>query len=115
MQINKNNELELLEVQMDGAKKVKKRILIGPKDKSENIVMRHFIVAPGGHTTLHKHNYEHIIQIQKGKGRVVDDNGVEHEVTAENSIFIPSNEIHQLKNPYEEDLEFLCIILNQKN
>ena len=50
MKINDNEEIFAAEVKMEGANEVKMKILIGPGDNSENIIMRHFFVAPGGNT-----------------------------------------------------------------
>ena len=80
MKININEEIFASEVLMDGAEKVKMKILIGPKDGSENIIMRHFIIASGGNTPYHQHNYEHVIKIERNKGISVDENGNEFEI-----------------------------------
>jgi quercetin dioxygenase-like cupin family protein len=112
MKINNNQEISTTEVKMEGAKDVKMKILIGPSDESENIIMRHFIVAPGGNTPYHQHNYEHVIKVEGNKGIAVDENGNEFEVKKGQSLFVKPNEMHQFKNPYSEDFEFLCIIPN---
>jgi len=52
MKINNNEEIVAAEVKMEGANDVKMKILIGPDDESENIIMRYFIIAPGGNTKL---------------------------------------------------------------
>ena len=112
MKINNNEEILPAEVKMDGAKDVKMRMLIGIDDESDNIFMRHFIIASGGNTPFHKHNYEHVVKIENNKGIVVDENGKEHEVKKGQSIFVKPNEMHQFRNPYSEDFEFICIIPN---
>jgi quercetin dioxygenase-like cupin family protein len=112
MKINNNEEIFAAEVKMDGAKDVKMKILIGPRDDSENIIMRHFIIAPGGNTPFHQHNYEHVVKIERNNGIVVDENGNEYEIRKDQSIFVKANEKHQFKNPFTEDFEFLCIIPN---
>lgn len=112
MKINNNEEIVAAEVNMEGAKEVKMKILIGPVDGSENIIMRHFIVAPGGNTPFHQHNYEHVVKIEKNKGIAVDENGVEHEIAEGQSLFVEPNVMHQFRNPFEKDFEFLCIIPN---
>ena len=114
MKINNNEEIFAADVQMEGAKDVKKKVLIGPDDGSDNIIMRHFIIAPGGNTPYHQHNYEHVVKIENNKGIVIDDNGNEYEVKKGQSIFVKPNEKHQFKNPFNEDFEFTCIILNQE-
>ena len=114
MKINNIEEIIAADVQMEGAKDVKKKVLIGPDEGSDNIIMRHFIIAPGGNTPYHEHNYEHVVKIENNKGLVIDENGNEYEVKKDQSIFVPPNEKHQFKNPFNEDFEFTCIILNQE-
>lgn len=112
MKINNNNEIIAGNVEVEGAKDVRMKILIGPADQSDNIIMRHFIVAPGGNTPFHNHNYEHVIKIESNRGIAVDENGVGHEVTKGQSLFVKPNEMHQFRNPFSDDFEFTCIIPN---
>lgn len=112
MKINNNEEIQAGVVEMEGAKDVRMKMLIGPGDASENIFMRHFYVSPGGNTPYHKHNYEHVIKIENNRGIVVDENGVEHELKKGQSLYVKPNEMHQFRNPFNEDFEFICIIPN---
>jgi len=112
MKINNNEEIFATEVKIEGAKDVKMKILIGLNDGSENIIMRHFIIAPGGNTPFHQHNYEHLVKVERNKGIAVDESGNEHEIEKGQSIFVQPNEKHQFRNPFSEDLEFICIIPN---
>lgn len=112
MKINTNDNIAATEVKMEGAKNVKMKILIGLNEESNNIIMRHFIVSPGGNTPFHNHNYEHVIKIESNKGIAVDENGKEHEVRKGQSLFVKPNEMHQFRNPFNDDFEFTCIIPN---
>jgi len=112
MKINNNEEIAAGEVSMEGAKDVKMKMLIGLNDGSENIFMRHFIVSPGGNTPYHQHNYEHVIKVEKNRGIAVDENGKEHEVRAGQSLYVSPDKMHQFRNPFSEDFEFICIIPN---
>ena len=112
MKINVNYEILTGEVSMEGAKDVRMKILVGPRDGSENIILRHFIIAPGGNTPYHRHNYEHLVKVEKNKGIAVDKDGKEFEVSEGNSIYVVPDEMHQFRNPFNEDFEFLCIIPN---
>lgn len=112
MKINNNDEIIAAEVKMDGAKDVKMKILIGLNEESENIIMRHFIIAPGGNTPFHQHNFEHVVKIESNKGIAVDENGNGHEVRKGQSLFVKANELHQFRNPFSENFEFICIIPN---
>ncbi len=112
MRINKNEEIIASEVKTEGAKGVRMKILLGLNEGSENIIMRHFIVSPGGNTPWHSHNYEHLVKVESNRGIAVDENGIDHEVTKGQSIFVKANDMHQFRNPFDEDFEFTCIIPN---
>ena len=112
MKINQDKELKEVKVELDGAKNLTKKVLVGPEHGSNNIVMRYFRILPQGHTPYHKHNYEHVVKVQKGKGIAVDAQGKEHELSPGQSIFIAPNEEHQVKNPFAEPFELICIIPN---
>ena len=112
MKINNNSEIFAPEVQIDGASKVRMKILIGPEDGSGNIIMRHFFVGPGGNTPYHQHNYEHVVKVERGRGTAVDEKGNEHELREGQSLFVRPGEMHQFRNPHQGDFEFICIIPN---
>jgi quercetin dioxygenase-like cupin family protein len=97
---------------MEGAKDAGLRVLIGPGDGSERMIMRLITIQPGGHTPRHKHDGGHVISVYKGKGIAVDEKGKEHEVLPGQSLCVPPWETHQFKNPFSEPFEFLCIIPN---
>ena len=112
MKINVNSEIPAAGVQVEGASNVSMKILIGPEDGSGNIIMRHFFVAPGGNTPFHNHNYEHVIKVERGRGIAVDEHGNEHAVEEGQSLFVRAGDLHQFRNPYQSDFEFICIIPN---
>ncbi|MFC1558195.1 cupin domain-containing protein [candidate division KSB1 bacterium] len=112
MKINRGDDVVEKAVDMEGAENVTMKILIGPDEGSDNIIMRYFKVLPNGHTPRHTHIQEHIVSIQKGKGIVLDNAGNENDVSAGDSVYVPSNEEHQFKNPHDEPFEFICNIMN---
>lgn len=114
MIIKKDIDVEEVQVKEKGLIKVTRRILIGPKDGLTNIVMRYFKVLPGGHTPFHSHAHEHVVKIEKGKGKVIDDDGYEFVVSRGQSLLIEGSQKHQFKNPFQEPFEFLCIIPHLK-
>lgn len=97
------------EVTMEGATGAKMRMLIGPEERAPHFHMRHFEVAPGGHTPHHQHEFEHEILILKGRGVAKSENG-DHSVSAGDVIYIPGNEMHQFVNTDSSPLEFICLI-----
>lgn len=113
MIINKTKEVPETAVSMPGAEKVSMRILVGPDHGSDTIIMRSFVVQPGGHTPHHSHDFEHVVRVQRGGGIVLDENGAEHPITVGDSVLVEKNKEHQFRNPGDEPFEFICVILNQ--
>ena len=110
--VKKDEDVREEYVEEEGVENVLRRILIGPEDGSQNIIMRYFKVLPQGNTPFHSHDYEHIVKVEKGKGLVVNATGEETEITEGQSLFIGSNERHQFRNPFQQTLEFICTIPN---
>ncbi len=95
---------------MSAFKGVKKQILIGSKDGSDEIVMRLFSVEPGGNTPYHSHGFPHVIKVEKGKGIVIDKDGNEHKLECNHVIYVQDDEVHGFKNPGNEPFDFICIV-----
>lgn len=85
------------------------RVVIGKHEGAENFIMRIFEIAPGGYTPKHTHDWEHEIFIHSGKGEVYN-NGKWHPISADDAIFVPANEEHQLRNNNQEVFTFICLI-----
>jgi quercetin dioxygenase-like cupin family protein len=104
--------IEKQTVTMQGADKVQMQLLCGPDDGCPTFAMRKFIVAPGGCTPKHQHDYEHEILILSGEG-VVFGNDKEHPIKAGDVLFVPANELHQFKNTAGAGgvpLQFICLV-----
>ena len=97
------------EMKGEGVKDVTMRVLIGPADGAPNFAMRRFAVAPGGHTPLHTHEWEHEIYVLAGAGESYSDAGPK-PMQPGDAIYIAPNEKHQFKNVGQQPLEFLCLI-----
>jgi len=93
-----------------GLDKVTKKIVIGPSDGSEEIVLRYFSVGPGGASPQHTHGFPHLVKIEAGEGAVVDDKGQEHSVAKGDYVYIKDNEIHQFRNKGPDPFDFICIV-----
>ena len=91
-------------------KGISKQILMGPKDGSEEIIMRLFTVEPRGATPYHNHGFPHLVKVESGKGIVIDKNGGEHEISAGNLVYVTDNEVHGFKNASDEPFSFICIV-----
>jgi len=103
------SEVELENPTEEGVKDVKLRWLISKKDGAENFAMRLFEIKPGGHTPLHRHDWEHEVFILEGSG--ITRNKTNEELFKKGDIFyVPSMEWHQFVNNGDITLKFLCLI-----
>ncbi len=109
MFVKKQEEVLAEEVKDEGAKNVLIQWLI-PPDKAKTFAMRRFIIKEGGHTPLHRHDWEHEIFVLAGEGALVDKEGNEHPLKPGCFAYVEPNEIHQFKNVGKEDFIFLCMI-----
>jgi quercetin dioxygenase-like cupin family protein len=94
-----------------GASGLTVRWVISEKDGAPNFSMRVFEVEPGGYSPYHKHPWEHEVFILEGRGFLAQGEQ-EFPFAKGDVIFVPPDEEHQLRNPFEETLEFICLIPN---
>ena len=109
MLIRRADEMEGAPVMMEGVKNVSMRLMVGRADGAPTFAMRHFTVAPGGHTPRHSHNYEHEVFILAGSGRAECDDQF-HDVRVGDVLLVEPNRMHQFVNSGDEPLEFLCLV-----
>jgi quercetin dioxygenase-like cupin family protein len=95
-----------LDKEMQG---VSVRWLIGPADGAANFAMRYFEIEPGGWTSLDQHAHDHGVFVLRGRGQILLGQ-IEHQVAKGDVVYIPPNDVHQLKNVGEKPFGFLCVI-----
>lgn len=95
---------------LPGYERVKKQIVIGPDDGSQEIVLRYFSIAPDGNSPYHTHSFPHLVKIEAGEGIVKDSEGNRHPLKQGDYIYIDDGEEHQLVNTGSEPFEFICIV-----
>ena len=110
MYLSNIDKVKLEDVVMEGASKVKIQWLINEQTGAPNFAMRLFTVGEGGHTPLHKHDFEHEILVFSGKGILVDGTGKEQTIERGNFAYVPPNETHQFRNAGKEELKFICLV-----
>jgi quercetin dioxygenase-like cupin family protein len=91
------------------AKNIVGRVMIGKDDGASHFCMRVFEIGEGGHTPSHTHEWEHEIFIHQGHGELFN-NGDWVSVAPGTAIYIPGNELHQIKNKGKEPLVVVCLI-----
>jgi quercetin dioxygenase-like cupin family protein len=94
---------------MAGAEGVRIRLLIHEAEGAPNFYMRQLVIAPGGCTPLHTHQWEHEVFILAGNGIVVSPEG-ENPISPGDCVLVAPGEQHQFRNIGTEELKFLCLV-----
>jgi quercetin dioxygenase-like cupin family protein len=76
--------------------------------------LRYFEVAPGGFTTLERHEHVHGVLVLRGRGRCLV--GREVKAIAPNDLItIPPMTWHQFRAGADEPLGFLCLVNSERD
>jgi quercetin dioxygenase-like cupin family protein len=109
MKIKEYTEVDATRFDSEVAQGVAARVVIGKKDGAGHFFMRVFIISPGGHTPQHAHDWEHEMFVHAGAGEIYG-NGQWNRLQAGNVVFIPADEVHQMKNTGTEALVVVCLV-----
>lgn len=71
--------------------------------------LRYFEVAPGGHSSLERHEHGHAVVIVKGKGAVRLGEATE-PVSALDVVYVAPHDVHRFSADAGEALGFLCVV-----
>jgi len=76
--------------------------------------LRYFEVAPGGWTTLERHDHVHAVMVIRGKGQcLVGDDA--HEIGVNDLVSVPPMAWHQFRAAADEPLGFLCLVAAERD
>ena len=106
--INHENDIQVVELNSDGLKNVRKQILVGPNDGFDGY-MRMFILSESGFTPYHTHDWYHMNYIVEGEGVLIIE-GEENQITKGSVAYVPAGVKHGFKNTGKENLKFLCLV-----
>ena len=110
MQVKHYTEVEAEEVAAP-AEKVTIRWLVSAENGAPNFAMRHFEIAPGGHTPFHRHEWEHEVFGLTGEGVVTTGDG-EQPFGAGDFVLVPPNAMHNFRNTGDKPLTMICMVPN---
>ena len=86
---------------------VTRQVLFG--DAGLPAQLRYFEVAPGGWTTLERHEHVHAVMVIRGKGQcLVGDKA--YDIGEHDLVSVPPMAWHQFRAAGEEPLGFLCMV-----
>ena len=110
MLIKKIIDVPAAKVQMEGAKDVNMRVLLGPKDGAPTFALRILELDKGGHTPYHEHPFEHEVIVNQGQLAVVTEEG-EIPITTGDVVMVQPGEKHQFRNLSDtEPAKMFCLI-----
>jgi mannose-6-phosphate isomerase-like protein (cupin superfamily) len=108
-------DIEVLHYKTGGSttfKDVTRQVLFDEKDTA--FQWRYFEVAPGGYSSLERHEHAHAVMIVRGRGRVFLGDSV-HSIAMYDLVYVPPLTWHQFQPLGDEPLGFLCIVNSERD
>jgi S-methyl-1-thioxylulose 5-phosphate methylthiotransferase len=102
--------VEVLEYKAEGSapfKDVTRQVLF--EEPELGFQWRYFEVAPGGHTTLERHEHVHAVMILRGAGRALVGERI-HPIHRFALFRVPPMTWHQFQAGDDEPMGFLCLV-----
>ena len=76
--------------------------------------LRYFEVAPGGWTTLERHEHVHAVMVIRGRGQcLVGDTA--YDIGLHDLVSVPPMTWHQFHAAPDEPLGFLCLVASERD
>lgn len=76
--------------------------------------LRYFEVAPGGWTTLERHEHVHAVMVIRGRGQcLVGDKA--YDIGTHDLVSVPPMTWHQFRSATDEPLGFLCLVAAERD
>ena len=76
--------------------------------------LRYFEVAPGGWTTLERHEHVHAVMVIRGRGQcLVGDQA--YDIGTHDLVSVPPMTWHQFRSAADEPLGFLCLVAAERD
>jgi ribulose-bisphosphate carboxylase large chain len=90
---------------------ISRREIVGKRGESPRFHVRYFEIEPGGHSTLEKHEHEHVVVVQRGRGEAQFGCYV-YRVGFGDVVYVAPHDPHQFRCPADaaEPFGFLCIV-----
>ena len=110
MHITSLARAEKMKMDMEGARDVRKQLVISREDGTPTFSFRVFTIEPGGHTPHHSHPFEHLNYVIEGRGTALC-NDIEHEIKQGDFAMVLPGEIHQYRNTStSKPLVIICAV-----
>jgi quercetin dioxygenase-like cupin family protein len=93
----------------DASAGITKQVLVGINEGAADFIIRYFIIPPRGKSAFDQHRHQHGVVITHGTGKVLLGKNW-HEIGVGDTVFIDTDEIHQLEATGGGPLGFICVI-----
>jgi mannose-6-phosphate isomerase-like protein (cupin superfamily) len=107
--------VEVLEYKQEGAapfKDVTRQVLFDSRDPPAQL--RYFEVAPGGYTTLERHEHVHAVMVIRGRGQCLVGERA-YDIGTHDLVNVPPMTWHQFHAARDEPLGFLCLVARERD
>jgi len=107
--------VDVLKYKQDGAapfRDVTRQVLFDSADPPAQL--RYFEVAPGGYTTLERHEHVHSVMVIRGKGQCLVGEKA-YELATNDLVSVPPMTWHQFRAGEKEPLGFLCLVASTRD
>ena len=107
--------VDVLKYKQEGSapfKDVTRQVLFDSEDPPAQL--RYFEVAPGGHTTLERHEHVHAVMVIRGRGECLIGNEA-HVIRQNDLVSVPPMTWHQFHAAADEPLGFLCLVASDRD
>ena len=107
--------VNVLAYKQDGSapfRDVTRQVLFDSSDPPAQL--RYFEVAPGGWTTLERHEHVHAVMVIRGRGQcLVGDKA--YDIGTHDLVSVPPMTWHQFRSAADEPLGFLCLVAAERD
>ncbi|RJX36541.1 MAG: cupin domain-containing protein [Desulfarculus sp.] len=110
MIIKKTQQVPAEKYETPGYQGVSIRFLWTADDGDLKSAMRLYEIEPGGCTAFHEHYEDHQWLFLDGQGAYVDGQGKQTLLSPGDTLYVPPDEKHQLKNMGQGVLKLICVI-----
>jgi len=76
--------------------------------------LRYFEVAPGGYTTLERHEHVHAVMVIRGRGRCLVGADA-YDLETQDLVTVPPMTWHQFLAAADEPLGFICLVPSERD
>ena len=112
----KDVPLEAYKLNAADYKGISRRELVGKRGETTKFHVRYFEILPGGHSTLEKHEHEHVVIPMRGIGEAQAGCYI-WTVGVGDVVYVSPSDPHQFRCPADakEPFGFLCIVNSERD